>query len=68
MPGKKSTDQKTPAGNAKVTRNADKGDWRKELRELRKVLREMIHSRANKLFLITTPFGDYSEAAPTQAR
>ena len=40
MPGKKSTGQKTPAGNTKVARNAYKGGTREALLELRKVLRK----------------------------
>lgn len=38
-PWEKSTGPRTPKGKALVSRNADKGGWREQLRELRRVLR-----------------------------
>jgi hypothetical protein len=39
-PWEQSTGPKTEAGKATVSRNADKGGWREQLRELRRILRE----------------------------
>ncbi len=39
-PWEKSTGPKSPEGKAKVSRNADKGGWREQLRELRRILKE----------------------------
>lgn len=40
QPWKQSTGARTPEGKAVSSRNAYKGGWRKQLRELSKVLRE----------------------------
>ena len=45
-PWEKSTGQKSEAGKAKAARNAYKGGWRAQLRELRRVLREQDDARS----------------------
>ena len=43
-PWERSTGPKTPEGKARVSRNAFRGGWRAQLRELSRLLREQIQA------------------------